>query len=268
MKRIIGIVSVLVIILAACQNTDQNNNSNAVSTNVIPVPTVMNYQVIKVFPHDTSAYTEGLYLENGFLFEGTGNYGESFLAKVNLSTGKAVKKITLNSQYFGEGISRIGNKIYQLTYREHKVFVYDTNFNKLPQEFEWPYEGWGMTTDGKSLILDTGGSNLYFVNPETFKIERTLGVSDNNGYLSMINELEYVDGYVYANVYQTDDIIKINLSNGMVEARANLKGILEANNQPYYENRDVLNGIAYNPATKTFYITGKKWPALFEVRFN
>ena len=142
------------------------------------------------------------------------------------------------------------------------------NFKKLPQEFEWPFEGWGMTTDGKHLIINTGGSNLYFVNPETFKIERTLGVTDQNGYVDSINEMEYLDGYVYANRYLKDDILKINLKTGLVEAKADLSGIFEKNNITVKNNIDVLNGIAYDAAKKTFYITGKYWPNVFEIRFN
>jgi glutamine cyclotransferase len=144
------------------------------------------------------------------------------------------------------------------------------NFKKLPQEFEWPYEGWGMTTDGKSLIIDTGGSNIYFVNPETFKIERTLGVVNNNGYVSLVNELEYVDGYLYANIWYTNDIIKINAQTGMVEAKADLTDLIKSSRQhkDFDIKENVLNGIAYNTVKKTFYITGKNWPVLFEIKFN
>jgi glutamine cyclotransferase len=144
----------------------------------------------------------------------------------------------------------INNKIYQGTYQEHKVFVYDMNFKKIG-EFEWPYEGWGMTTDGKSIIFDTGGSNIYFINPETFKIERTLGVSDNNGYIDSINELEYVDGYIYANIYLKDDIIKINAKTGLVEAKANMIDLHKKANLPSPPEKDVLNGIAYDSAKKS-----------------
>ena len=188
--------------------------------------------------------------------------------QIKLANGKSEKSVSLSPEYFGEGISVINNKIYQLTWQEHKVFVYDMNFKKLPQEFEWPYEGWGMTTDGKYLIIDTGGSNIYFVNPETFKIERTLGVVNNNGYVSMINELEYVDGYLYGNIFETNSIIKINGQTGLVEAIADLTDILKKNHQPDTSDSNVLNGIAYNPATKTFYVTGKNWPSLFEIKFN
>lgn len=264
MKRII-LSALLIGFLASCNNNTSTENQS--TSGAIPAPANMNYTVLNIYPHDTGSFTEGLIWQNNYLLESTGNYGKSKLLQVNLETGKPEKSISLKKQYFGEGISVINNKIYQLTWQEHKVFVYDMNFNKLPQEFEWPYEGWGMTTDGKSLIIDTGGSNIYFVNPETFKIERTLGVVNNNGYVSMINELEYVDGYLYANIWQTNDIIKINAKTGLVEAKADLTDILKKNHQPD-ATADVLNGIAYNGVKKTFYITGKYWPAVFEIKFN
>jgi len=264
MKRFI-IFLLLPFIWSSCTNPSEENNQSTVGA--IPSPTILNYTVLNIYPHDTSSFTEGLFLHEGSLYESTGLNGKSKLIKSDPITGKVKKAIALSDQYFGEGISIVNNKIYQLTYQEHKVLVYDMNFKKLPQEFEWPYEGWGMTTDGKQLILDTGGSNLYFVNPETFKIERTLGVVNNNGYVSMVNELEWVDGYLYANVWQTNDILKINAQTGLVEAKADLSNILSKNG--FTTNvENVLNGIAYDAKKKTFLVTGKNWPALFEIKFN
>jgi glutamine cyclotransferase len=257
---------VLALLLAACNNnntTTEINNSSA----IIPIPATLNYTVLNVYPHDTSSFTEGLFLHEGLMFESTGNKGRSKLLQVDVKTGKINKSLKLSNDFFGEGITVLNGKIYQLTYQEHKVFVYDLNFKKLSQEFEWPYEGWGMTTNGKSLIIGTGGSNLYFVNPETFKIERTLGVTNNNGYVSMINELEWVDGAIYANIWQTNEIIKINAQTGLVESKADFTDILKKSNVPD-SSSEAFNGIAYNPSTKTFYVTGKWWPALFEIKFN
>jgi glutamine cyclotransferase len=189
------------------------------------------------------------------------------LLKATLETGKIVQKIDLDKAYFGEGISMINNKIYQLTYQEHKVFVYDMNFKKTG-EFDWPYEGWGMTTDGTSLIMDTGGSNIYYINPENFKIEKTVGVFDNNGYVDSINELEYVDGYLYGNIYTKNYIIKINPKTGLIEAKADMVDLHKKANLPSPPDTDVINGIAYDSAKKSFYITGKNWPTMFEVKFN
>ena len=256
----------IAILFASCNNNA--NTENQSSSNAIAAPSILSYNVLNIHPHDTSSFTEGLIWLNGSFLESTGEKQRSYLLKVNPQTGKAEKKYKLADQYFGEGIAVLNNKIYQLTYQEHKVFVYDMNFNKLSQEFEWPYEGWGMTTDGKYLIIDTGGSNIYFVNPETFKIEKTLGVVNNNGYVSMVNELEYVDGFLYANIWQTNNIIKINVQSGLVEAEADLTDILKSSHPEFNTEQNVLNGIAYNAEKKTFYITGKNWPNLFEIQFH
>lgn len=266
MKKTANLLTLFTVTAIACNNP-KDSNSDVEINNATPPPVVMNYTVANIYPHDTASFTEGLFLHNGFLYESTGMNGESKLLKINMQTGKAVQKINLDKAYFGEGISMINNKIYQLTYQEHKVFVYDMGFKKI-SEFEWPYEGWGMTTDGKQLIIDTGGSNLYFVNPDTFKIERTLGVVNNNGYVDSINELEYVNGFIYANIWQSNYIIKINPKTGLVESRADLSDILEKNSQYKSSKTDVLNGIAYDSAKGSFYITGKYWPALFEVKLN
>ncbi len=253
-------------LFVACNNDDQNNEENA--TAAIPTPINLPYNIVKILPHDTAYFTQGLIWHNNALYEGTGLYGESHLMKMDISNGKATQKISLDSRYFGEGITILNDKIYQLTWEQKKVFVYDLATFKKTGEFDWPMEGWGITNNGKQLIVSTGSSNLYFVNPASFAIERTLGVYDNNGYVSNLNELEFVDGNIYANVWNDDRIIKINPTSGIVEARIDLTGILLKTNQPIFGNKDVLNGIAYNPDTKTFYITGKKWPALYEIKLN
>jgi glutamine cyclotransferase len=168
----------------------------------------------------------------------------------------------------------LNGKIYQLTYREHKVFVYDTATFKKTGEFEWPYEGWGMTNDGKHLILDTGGSILYFVDPATFKILNQVSVNNNYGPVSKVNELEYVDNFIFANVYETDNILKIDPQNGNVVGVLDMSGLLQksgmnVNPQNYTANTgNVLNGIAYDSAKNNFFVTGKLWPALFEIKLN
>jgi len=255
------------LLFTACENNSSSVSSDNASTPIAQV-LPMNYSVLNIYPHDTTSFTEGLLFFDNELYEGTGMYKESRLLKVNLSSGKAIQQVKLAPQYFGEGICILNKKIYQLTYQEHKVFVYDMQFRKLPQEFEWPYEGWGMTTNGTQLIINSGGSNLYFVNPETFKIEKTVGVSDNNGYVDNINEMEWVDGFIYANKYLTDFILKINPETGQVVARADLSGILGKNNITPSSKTEVLNGIAYHPQKKTFFVTGKYWPALFEIRMQ
>lgn len=251
---------------------DQGDSANS-NTAAIPAPANLNYSIVKIYPHDTSSYTQGLIWYNNTLYEGTGLKGESRLMKINLASGKHQQKIDLAKEYFGEGITILNDKIYQLTYQEHKVFVYDLATFKKIKEFDWSMEGWGLTHNGKQLIVSTGSSNIYFVNPETFAIERTMGVYDNNGYLASINELEYVNGSIYANVYLKDLIVKINPETGLVEGRIDLTNVLQKTNQSFDEemymtNGFVLNGIAYNAATNSFYITGKKWPALYEIKLN
>lgn len=162
----------------------------------------------------------------------------------------------------------MNDKIYQLTWEEHKVFVYDLKSFKKIKEFDWNMQGWGLTHNGKQLLISTGDSNIYFVNPETFAIERTLGVYDNNGYVADLNELEFINGSIYANVLSKDYIAKINPETGLVEGRLDFTGLLQKTGQPITEETDVLNGIAFNSATNSFYITGKKWPALYEIKLN
>jgi glutamine cyclotransferase len=255
------------VFLASCRG---NTSSTDSIPEALPVAQVqsLNYSVINVFPHDTTSYTQGLLFHENELYEGTGMYKESKLKKIDLKTGKSLRQIALAPEYFGEGITFFKDKIYQLTWRQHKVFVYDPQLKRLPEVHDWPYEGWGMTNNDKHLIISTGGSNLYFVNPANFAIERTLGVSDNNGYVDNLNELEWADGFIYANKYLSDQILKIDPSNGQVVGRADLTGIMGKNNIAPATRSDVLNGIAFHPEKKTFFITGKYWPALFEIRFQ
>lgn len=256
------------ILLSGCgtNKTEQKDTSN--NTAAIPTPVNLNYSIVKIYPHDTGFFTQGLIWYNNNLYEGTGLYGESRLMKTDIATGQNKQKIDLAHEFFGEGIIIMNDKIYQLTWREHKVFVYELATFKKIKEFDWNMEGWGLTHNGKQFIVSTGTSNIYFVNPETFAIERTLGVYDNNGYLANLNELEYVNGSIYANVLDKEWIAKINPETGIVEGRIDLTGVLQKTSQPIDENTDVLNGIAYNAATNSFYVTGKKWPALYEIRLN
>jgi glutamine cyclotransferase len=189
--------------------------------------------------------------------------------KVNIEDGKPIKELKITDpKIFGEGITIFNNKIYQLTWQSNKVFVYDVEtFEKLA-EFNWPYDGWGITHNGKSLIVSTGSNNLYFVNPDSFKIEKMIGVTDNYGPVANINELEYAKGFVYANQYETNYILKINPETGRVEGKLDLTGIREKNNVVLDEHEDFLNGIAYDSVKNSLYVTGKLWPALFEIKID
>lgn len=270
MKNIIlFLLPAVVFYSCSCNNNKSSDTSAVEENNANPAPPVLSYKIVKVYPHDTGSYTEGLFLHDNFLFESTGQPKESKLRKIDLETGKPVKNLNLDTADFGEGISMIDNKIYQLTWQEHKVYVYDASTFKKIKEMQWPFEGWGMTTDGKQLIISTGSSNLYFVNPDNFKIIKQVGVTNNYGPVGNINELEYVNGVIYANIYQTNNIIKINPETGKVLAQIDLTGILDNSGMAYNHDRaEVLNGIAYDSAKNTFYVTGKYWPALFEIKLN
>lgn len=260
----------ILLLLAGC------NNNPAVDKTIEPAnttPAVLNYTITNVYPHDTTSYTEGLEWHDSTLYESGGNYKKSRLARVSLHTGMPLQKINLADKYFGEGISVLNGKIYQLTYNEGKCFVYDFKTLKKIKEFEYEGEGWGMTNDGKHLIMNNGSNNLYYRDPETFKIVKTLGVYDNNGAVASINELEFVDGVIYSNIYQTNYIIKIDTASGKVLAKADFSNVLNRYAPGAISDQsqlvdEVLNGIAYDSAGKRFFITGKHWPKLFEVRFN
>jgi len=270
MKKLLPALLFTATLFYSCGN-QPSEPPQAANTN--PVPPAIPYTVVKTYPHDTTSYTEGLFLLNNKLYESTGNYGQSTLRINDLATGKADKLLKLDKQYFGEGISILNNKLYQLTYKEQKVFVYDPLTFKKIKEFEWTNgEGWGMTHNDTELVISTGSSNLYFVDPETFNIKRITGVTDEYGPVTRINELEYVNGVVYANIWETNTIIKIDPVSGKVLGRLDLTGLLDKAGVSYPEDwdqgNDVLNGIAYDAAKNSFYITGKNWPLIFEMKLN
>lgn len=270
MKIILAFTSI-VLLLTACKNepSNSNNSSAANSANVIAPPININYNIIASYPHDTSSYTQGLIWKNNNLYESTGLEGHSKLMKVDIKNGKAQQSVTLDPTVFGEGITILNNKIYELTWQSHKVFVYDSKTFKKIKEFSWDHEGWGITDNGKELIISTGDSNLYFVDPETFKLLKIVGVSDNNGPVGNLNELEYINGTVFSNIYLTDYIIKIDPSNGHIIGKIDLAGLLQkSGKQVNLQEGYVLNGIAYDSTKKSLYVTGKKWPLLFEMKID
>lgn len=267
-------IAILLLLIYSCNNKPTNITVNDDNSN--PPPPAINYSIVKVYPHDTSSYTQGLELYDNVLYEGTGNYSHSKLLKTDLATGKILEQVKTSpdSTVFGEGITIFNNKIYELTWQAHKVYVYDLSTLKKIKEFDWPFEGWGLTHNDKDLILSDGSSKLYFINPETFKILNQINVTDNNGPVSMLNELEYVNGFIYANVYESNNILKIDPETGVVKGRLDCSNILlksgmNINADNYSINTGyVLNGIAYDSAKNAFYITGKQWPALFEIKLN
>lgn len=270
MKPVIPALLFATLMMGACKsNNDNTDASQNTTTATASAPANLAYQVVNKFPHDTSYFTEGLFYQDGKMYESRGEYGTSGLNVWKLGETKPVQKINLDNKYFGEGISELNGKIYQLTYREHVVFVYDAKTLQKVGELQWPMEGWGMTTDGKNLIITTGDSNLYYVDPTTFKIVKTVGVTDNYGPVANLNEVEYVDGQIFANVWQTNQIYKIDPTTGSVKGILDLTDINTKNGVNFQPNGDaVLNGIAYKPDTKTLLVTGKNWPELYELKLQ
>jgi glutamine cyclotransferase len=263
-------ITLLTVVLYACNETDSpDTDSSIITTNGVPAPANLMYSVMAQHPHDTGAYTQGLQWHNGKLYEGTGDYEKSSLRITNYKTGNVEQQHKMGSdQIFGEGICILNDKIYQLTWQSNIVYVYDiNNINKPIQTFNWPYEGWGITHNGTDLIISDGSSNLYFVNPTDFKVKTTIAVRTDKGPIDNLNELEYIDGFVYANVYFTDAILKINPNSGIVAAVMNMSNLLPEN-EKVPQRTDVLNGIAYDSTSKTLFITGKRWPKLYEIKLN
>ena len=225
-------------------------------------PISYSYNIVNVYPHDENAFTQGLISDNGVLYESTGLHGNSTLRRVELETGKVLQLYALPSQYFGEGITIFEDKIIQLTWLENKSFVYDKQSFDLLQEFNYSTEGWGITCDENRLIMSDGSSTLFFLNPETFQKIGEIEVHDD-GPVTGLNELEYIHGKVYANIWQEEKIAIINPSTGQVEGWINLSGIQNLENQ---DALNVLNGIAYDATGDRLFVTGKRWSQLFEIK--
>lgn len=225
------------------------------------------FELIKTYPHDTQTFTEGLLLDDGYLYESSGLYAKSSLKKTNFSNGQIVKEYSLPPRYFAEGIAIIGNFLYQLTYLEKTGFIYDKNTLKLEKTFQYSTEGWGLTTDGKQLIMSNGSDTLYFINPQTFKILRALQVTDQTHHpINSLNDLEYINGKIFANVWPTEIIIIISPQSGMVEGWINIDSLEP--HADYLTADSVANGIAYEKKTDTLLVTGKNWPYLFSIKIK
>ncbi|HEX7845664.1 MAG TPA: glutaminyl-peptide cyclotransferase [Chitinophagaceae bacterium] len=264
MKKLL--FAALPLLLIACKNNDSKGNGedNGEKTEA---PKSFSYSVLNTYPHDTSSYTQGLIVYKGEMYEGTGLETRSKLMKVDLKTGKSLQSIKLDDKYFGEGITILHDTLYQLTWQNKVVFMYSLKDFKKLGEFPLGTDGWGITNDGKELIVSDGTSNLNFYEPSTFKYIRTVNITESGGLANNVNELEYIDGYVYANKYQTNYILKIDPQTGIVVAKADLSKLSDTI-KAKYPFTDVLNGIAYDATTKKIYITGKLWPELYEVQFS
>ena len=237
----------------------QNHKSKQLN----PVP-VYTYIIVNKLPHDFNAFTQGLVYTDGFLYESTGRRGHSSLRKVNPVDGEVLVYHSLADEYFGEGLTILNEKIYQLTWQSYTGFVYDKSTFQLLEEFYYSTEGWGLTNNGKDLIVSDGTSSIYFLDPVTFERIREIYVTDENGPVKYLNELEYVKGEIFANILSSFMIARINPDNGKVVGYIDLTGILS--NEKIDYPIDVMNGIAYDSKTDRLFITGKLWPKVFEIR--
>ncbi|MCG2461080.1 glutaminyl-peptide cyclotransferase [Flavobacteriaceae bacterium F89] len=229
-------------------------------------PELYTYDIVAVYPHDIHAYTQGLEFHNDTLYESTGLRGKSFLRQVDYKTGRILKEIKLDDRYFGEGITILNDKIYQLTWQSGIGFVYDLHSFKSLNTFKYnkSKEGWGLCNDGKKLFKSDGTEFIWILNPDTLAEEDYIETVTNSSIFNRANELEYVDGKIYANVYQKESMMIINAQSGDIEGVVNFGGLKEKVTQ--HKNLNVLNGVAYSPTRKTFFVTGKNWDKLFEVR--
>lgn len=229
-------------------------------------PVLYSYEVVKTYPHNTDHFTQGLEIHNGKFYESTGENGKSGIYQFDLNTGKVLRSFKMKDKYFGEGITILNNKIYQITYKAQKGFVYDLNtFARIDSfTYETP-EGWGLTHNNIDLIKTDGSDFLHFLDPKTFKVIRKVQVCDNRGPVKNLNELEYYDGFLYANIWTTNKAVKIDPKTGKVVGQIDFSGLLSVLYNPE-KPIDVLNGIAINPENGKMYITGKLWPQIFEVK--
>ncbi len=227
-------------------------------------PPEYSFSIVRTFPHDPIAFTQGLVYRDGFLYEGTGLNGRSSLRKVDLETGAVVQRINLPTEFFGEGITLLKNEVIQLTWQSHTGFVYNLPDFRLLRKFSYPGEGWGITTNGRDLFMSDGTSEIRVLDGATLAEKRRFKVRDGDSPIDQLNELEFVDGEIFANVWQTDRIARISPQSGNVLGWINLAGILS----PMYrlESGAVLNGIAYDSIRKRLFVTGKLWPSVFEIR--
>lgn len=238
----------------------QVNRQHVLSQKTIPV---YGFKILRSLPHESSSYTEGLVVDGDSLYEGTGRYGRSSLMRKELSSGKVAQSLDLDPREFGEGVTVMGDRVYQLTYKSNLGLIYDKTSLRKVGEFGYSAQGWGLTHNGRELIMSNGSAALVFLDPKTFQPSHYLVAQDDRGPIGFLNELEYVDGQIYANVWQTDLVARIDAQTGKVTAWIDFSGL---NPDPdLYQYPFVLNGIAHNPATGKLLVTGKCWPSIWEV---
>lgn len=288
--RSVACFSIWALVLGGCGTSPSNSSGNASASSPTPSPAVAaspptaespaqvtppvvsdttttptdTYQVVNTFPHDRAAFTQGLLVDNGVLYESTGLEGRSSLRKDDLATGKVDKKVDVASTYFAEGLAQWKGKLYQLTWKAHKGFIYDQTTFKKTGTFGYTGEGWGLTHDDKNLILSDGTNQIRFLDPQSFAVVRTISVTDRGAPIDQLNELEYIKGEIWANVWQQDYIIRIDPTTGKIKGWIDMTGLLPAADRD--STTDVLNGIAYDAIKDRILVTGKLWPKIFEIK--
>lgn len=238
----------------------ENTNANTAA------PVKYGYEIVHIYPHDPGAFTQGLVFINGKLYEGTGQEGRSSLREVDLETGHVLKKVDVPEPYFAEGIALLNNKIYQLTWQHQVGFIYNADTFEQVGKFNYSGEGWGLTTDGHSLILSDGSNRIRFLDPDSFHVTKTIAVVDGNLPVNELNELEYVNGEIYANIWHDNRIVTIDPQTGRITGWIDLTGLLPPGD--VQDEEAVLNGIAYEQAGNRLFVTGKLWPRLFEIKLK
>jgi len=260
MKRLVAPFLICIVLLACGRRAQQGPAS---TTAKVAEPRYYGYTVVKSHPHSTESYTQGLQFAEGRLLEGTGQNGRSVLQEIDLETGRTRVIARLKPSEFGEGITRIGDEIFQLTWMSNTVYVYDARTGRELRTARYPGEGWGLTTDGEKLYMSNGSANIYRIDPATFRREASIAVTCKGEPVELLNELEWIGGKIWANIYTTDWIAVIDPSTGIVEGLVDLRGLLpEEERTPA---TDVLNGIAFDAATGRIFVTGKNWSRLFEI---
>lgn len=260
----------VLLILASMRSDPTTQSTNAIGNQPSTPPDgrarQASYEVVNSYPHDPASFTQGFLWKDGGFYESTGMYGQSKLRRLEFPSGKVLKEIKLDPELFAEGLAPVDSRLIQLTWKSRRGFVYDVDTFRLVQEFTYDTEGWGLTFDGKNLILSDGSSDLFYLDPQTFKPIGKLAITMNGQPVPELNELEFIDGEIWANVWQTDLILRINPSTGQVTSFLNLKQILSPSDRK--GSVDVLNGIAYDAEHKRIFITGKLWPRIFEIKLK
>lgn len=268
-RLLISCISLLIFGIS-CTSSDRSTE-NEKDESKVPIPATLLYDIVDTIRHDTQAFTEGFEFYQGKLYESTGQYGKTAIRVIDTASGRLISQVkNPDMRIFGEGISHVNHKLYQLTYQSHQVFVYDEdNLHQKVAELSWPKEGWGLSHDSTSLLLSDGSATIHYIRPEGFTVIKTLSIQDRNGAVDQLNELEFINGFIYANRWHHDQILKIDPATGYVVGELHFEGILEQYAPSFHRGEeDVLNGIAWDQENRVMYVTGKNWPLIFKVKLR